>query len=203
VANYGEDREAASLAAKKAEGFFRCLLENPPADRKRTTQELEDLKAHLANKGIQLPSHLDMYLAVLEGISGVLRALPTHHLKVLKSRIALETVLRDDEEIPAGFTIGELKDTIALLVKTNEYTMSTAMQNARARVFRGVEEILHPYEEFLTANHEFRGHNTDFRRGGIPGKPYLFRFRIGYGVIREQTALICVADSQQLKNISR
>lgn len=154
VANYGEDPEVAKQEAEKAEDCLRRLLHNPPAKRKWTAKELEDLHTRVLGKNAQLPSHLDMYLAVLEGLSAVLRSLPIYHLKALKSMMALRTALRDEEEIAAGFTIGALKSMTAVVLVAKEMAMARDVQDARARVYRDIEEILHPYEEFLTASRQ-------------------------------------------------
>lgn len=152
VANYGEDPETAKAEAEKAQDCLRHILDNPPARRKWTAKELEDLRTRVLGKNAPLPTHLDMYLVVMEGLAAVVRSLPIHHLAALKATVSLRTAFRDEEEIAAGFTIGALKSTVAVVLADRELAMSKDMLDARTRVYREVEEILCPYEEFLKAN---------------------------------------------------
>ncbi|MEN6426909.1 MAG: hypothetical protein ABFE13_16250 [Phycisphaerales bacterium] len=154
VANHGEDPQAAEQEAEKAAEFFRRLLDNPPASRKWSEQEWDELRARVVSLDEEgkLPSRLDIQVDMMKALSAVLRPLPIRHLKAVNAVLTLRTLLRDGEDIGGGFTIGDLKNMAAVFLADKERQMVESGNDARTRAFRDVAVILCPYEESLMAS---------------------------------------------------
>ena len=153
IVNDGEDPEAAKGQSANAENVLRRILDDPPATRRRRASESDPVKRRIRAIFEDPPSRVEMLLAAQQPFIDLFRPLPLKHLRALEALVNRKALLRqrDQENIAAGFTIGQLKALLSAQIRIRQLDLGKSQTAARHRVFRKVDLLLAPHEDFLKA----------------------------------------------------
>jgi len=154
IVNDGEDPEAAKEQSANAENALRRILDDPPATHVRLAPESDPSKRHIDAMFEEPPSsRVETLTAVQEAFIAMFRPLPLKHLRALEALVNRKASLRqrDEENIAAGFTIGQLKALLSTQIGIRQLDLHKSQTAARHRVFREIDLLLAAHEHVLKA----------------------------------------------------